>query len=146
MECVQLPLWRDSAIESRLDRYPDSDPGKKPALLVIPGGGYGNVCETTEGQPVAECFRKFGFRTFVLRYRVAPHRYPAPQQDALRAIKLIRAHADAWGVIPDQLAVCGFSAGAHLAACTGTLHDRIPAADGDTADTFSGRPDAMLLA
>lgn len=146
MECVQLPLWRDSAIESRLDRYPDSDPGKKPALLVIPGGGYGNVCETTEGQPVAECFRKFGFRTFVLRYRVAPHRYPAPQQDALRAIKLIRAHADAWGVIPDQLAVCGFSAGAHLTACTGTLHDRIPAADGDTADTFSGRPDAMLLA
>ena len=86
MECVQLPLWRDSAIESRLDRYPDYDPGKKQALLVIPGGGYGCVCETTEGRPIAECFQKFGFRTFVLRYRVAPHRYPEPQQDALRAI------------------------------------------------------------
>ena len=89
MACIQYSLWQDSAVESRLDRYTDPDPGKKPALLVIPGGGYGCVCETTEGRPIAECFQKFGFRTFVLRYRVAPHRYPEPQQDALRAIKLI---------------------------------------------------------
>ena len=133
-------------MESRLDRYTDPDPRKKPALLVIPGGGYGCVCETTEGRPIAECFQKFGFRTFVLRYRVAPHRYPEPQQDALRAIKLIRANADAWGVLPDQLAVCGFSAGAHLAACTGTLYDEVNAADGDSADSCCARPDALLLA
>ena len=146
MACIQYSLWQDSAVESRLDRYTDPDPRKKPALLVIPGGGYGCVCETTEGRPIAECFQKFGFRTFVLRYRVAPHRYPEPQQDALRAIKLIRANADAWGVIPDQLAVCGFSAGAHLAACTGTLYDEVNAADGDSADSCCARPDALLLA
>ena len=146
MECISLPLWRDPAVEAFLDRYPDSEPQRKPALLVVPGGGYGCVCESTEGRPIAECFRKFGFRTFVLRYRVAPHRYPEPQQDALRAIKLIRANAEAWGVKSDQLAVCGFSAGAHLAACTGMLWREIAADDGDAADGACARPDAMLLA
>ncbi len=145
MDCITLPLWRDRSIEAFLDRYPDSDPGRKPALLVIPGGGYGCVCETTEGRPIAERFHKFGFRTFVLRYRIAPHRFPEPQQDALRALKLIRANAVTWGVKPDQLAVCGFSAGAHLAACTGTLWREIDACDGDAADGICARPDAMLL-
>ena len=123
-------------------------PGEKnprPAVLVIPGGGYGCVCESTEGEPIARKFNELGFHAFVLHYRVAPHRFPEPQEDVLRAIRLIRARAGAWRVIPDRLAVCGFSAGGHLAASAGTLFDEISADAGDDADLQNARPDAMIL-
>ena len=44
----------------------------RPAILVIPGGGYGCVCEATEGEPIARKFNELGFHAFVLHYRVAP--------------------------------------------------------------------------
>ena len=59
-------------------------PGEKnprPAVLVIPGGGYGCVCESTEGEPIARKFNELGFHAFVLHYRVAPHRFPEPQEE-----------------------------------------------------------------
>ena len=116
-----------------------------PAVLVIPGGGYGGVCESTEGSPVARKFNELGFHAFVLDYRVAPHRFPAPQQDALRAMRLIRANAKQWRVIPDRVAVCGFSAGGHLACSLGTISDQIPNVEHDSVDAENGVPDAMIL-
>ena len=118
----------------------------RPAVLVVPGGGYGNVCRSTEGDPVAKRFAKLGFRTFILHYRVSPHRFPEPQQDILRAIRLIRYHAKEWKVIPDQISVCGFSAGGHLCASAGIIPDDVPFEPVDAADSMPSRPDAMILA
>ena len=86
-----LPLWKDPAVESNLTvcSFPDHD-SRRPAVLVVPGGGYGVVCRSTEGNPIADRFANLGFRTFILHYRVSPHRFPEPQQDILRAIRLIR--------------------------------------------------------
>ncbi|MBQ9088926.1 MAG: alpha/beta hydrolase [Lentisphaeria bacterium] len=114
------------------------------AVLVLPGGGY-NHRAFHEGDPIAEAFNRLGYHAFVLQYRVQPYTYPAPQMDAARAIKIIRANAEAWGVQPDKIAVCGFSAGGHLAACAGMLSDRYQVAEGDEADNFPGNADAMLL-
>lgn len=126
--------------------YPLPDRKERPAILVIPGGGYGCVCEATEGEPIARHFNQLGFHAFVLHYRVAPHRFPEPQQDAFRAIRLIRANAERWGVLPHQLAVCGFSAGGHLAASTGIMTgDNVNADAGDAADAQKMRPDALIL-
>ena len=76
---------------------------------------------------------------------MAPYRYPAPQQDAIRALRLIRAHAVEWNVIPHQITLCGFSAGGHLTASVGTIGSRVDANAGDEIDRFSGRPDALIL-
>ena len=119
--------------------------GRHPAILVIPGGGYGCVCERSEGEPVARRFNELGFHAFVLQYRVAPHRFPEPQQDAIRAMRLIRHNAEAWGVIPDRIAACGGSAGGHLTACLGTITDMIPDAVGDEIDSIDPIPDALIL-
>ena len=116
-----------------------------PAVLVIPGGGYGCVCSSTEGFPIAEKFNQLGYHAFVLDYRTAPERFPAPQLDAMRAMKMIRANAGCWNVIPDQVASCGFSAGAHLAGSLGILCDDLNASGGDAADDFPHRPDCMIL-
>ena len=123
-------------------------PGEKnprPAVLVIPGGGYGCVCESTEGEPIARKFNELGFHAFVLQYRVMPYVYPAPQKDALRAIKIIRAHAAEWGIKPDKIAILGFSAGGHLACSAGIVFDEVKADNGDECDAVSARPDAAIL-
>lgn len=114
------------------------------AVLILPGGGYTHRA-IHEGDPVAKTFNKFGFHAFTLQYRVEPYCYPAAQMDAIRAIKIIRANAAKWRVDPDKIAIGGFSAGGHLAACAGLLHDKINPVNGDEADAVSGRPDAMIL-
>jgi acetyl esterase/lipase len=97
-----------------------------------------------EGDEIARAYNARGFHAVVVRYRVAPNRYPVPQMDLIRAIKLVRGHAAEWQIEPDHVAVCGFSAGGHLTASVGALHDaiRIP---GDEYDHLSARPDALVL-
>ncbi|MCQ2352290.1 MAG: alpha/beta hydrolase [Victivallaceae bacterium] len=118
---------------------------KRGTVLILPGGGYRARASAREGVQVAEKFQELGFNTAVLEYRVAPSRYPAPQRDVLRAIKLLRANAAKWRIDPNHIAVLGFSAGGHLAGCAGVLYDRIEVKAGDEADAASARPDAMIL-
>lgn len=120
----------------------------RPCILVIPGGGYSCVCHGYEGSDVAEVFRRLGFHAFVLDYRCGndQSRYPAPQQDAARAMKLIRAHAQEFHVDPNHISSLGFSAGGHLAGCLGTaIIDDVDANYGDEADAFSARANGMVL-
>ena len=111
-------------------------------VLILPGGGYHHRA-FHEGDPVAQKFNELGYHAFVLQYRVAPYRYPAPQRDVIRAVKIIRSHAQEWYL--GDLALLGFSAGGHLAASSAMLSEKIDAAEGDEADKFSGRADAMIL-
>lgn len=113
------------------------------AVVVFPGGGY-SWRAPLEAEPIALKFNELGFHAFVLQYRVVPYRFPAPQQDALRAIRIIRSHAEMWGINPNQIATLGFSAGGHLCASTGVLFQEIDANAGDEIDKFSCRPDAII--
>lgn len=115
------------------------------AVLVCPGGAYASHAVHESGD-IALRFNQLGFHAFVVQYRVAPNRFPAPQQDVFRAIKLIRSRAAEWNVKADKIAVCGFSAGGHLAASSGTLFNEINADAGDEADKYPQRPDALILA
>ncbi len=140
-----LPLWKDDDPKYRLIRYLPQDDAVRPALLVVPGGGYSCVCMDTEGWPIADHFQALGLQVFILFYHTAPDLFPKPQRDILRAIRLIRQHATQWRVRPDQLAVVGFSAGGHLCACAATSWNDVDAAAGDPADLQSARPDAAIL-
>ncbi len=119
----------------------------RPAILVIPGGGYSCVCHGYEGSDVAEKFVSLGYHAFVLDYRCGEHGgWPAPQQDAARAVKLLRARAQELHLMPQNIASLGFSAGGHLAGCLGTsIIQRVDASAGDDADAFSPRVNAMIL-
>ena len=113
------------------------------AVIVCPGGGY---CHRAphEAEPIARKFNELGFHAFVVQYRVAPYRFPAPQRDLFRAIRIVRSRAAQWSIQPDQIAVLGFSAGGHLVASAGTLFHEVDATAGDAADAFSLRPDAII--
>ncbi|MGC9347309.1 MAG: alpha/beta hydrolase [Anaerolineae bacterium] len=115
------------------------------AVLVCPGGGYVDRAPH-EAAPIAEVFNAAGMHAFVLQYRVAPHRHPAPLLDASRAMRIVRANAEDWHVDPSRIAVCGFSAGGHLTASLGVHFDLPDLEIGDALDGVSCRPDALVLA
>ena len=64
-------LWQDESVKTAVNR-PSITPmlcagnEKRPAVLVIPGGGYGCVCESTEGSPIGMKFNELGFHAFIL--------------------------------------------------------------------------------
>lgn len=114
------------------------------AVIVFPGGGY-QMKALHEAEPIALALNARGFSAFVLDYRVKPYAYPAPQQDAARAVRHVRANALKYGVKPDKVAVLGFSAGGHLAASAGVFWDQENPASVDPVERVSSRPDAMIL-
>ncbi len=101
---------------------------KRPAVLVCPGGGY-SMCSNREAEPIAMHFLAMGYNTFILRYSLKENsNFPQPLEDANEAMKMICDNADEWLVDKDKIAVCGFSAGGHLAAALGTMGTIRPAA------------------
>jgi acetyl esterase/lipase len=116
------------------------------AVLVIPGGSYHGVVADREGAAPAEWLAERGVAAFVLHYRVAPYRYPAPIADAERAMRLLRSRADEFGFAPDHLGAWGFSAGGHISSILATLFDTGIAASPDTVEHASDRPDFVILA
>ena len=98
----------------------------RPAVLVIPGGGY-LYCSPREGEPVALAYAARGFHTFVLKYSCARQAAGfAPLKEVSWAIGHIRENADKWSIDPNKIAVCGFSAGGHLALSSGVLAENKP--------------------
>jgi acetyl esterase/lipase len=93
--------------------------GPRPAILVLPGGGYAGQAGH-EAEPVAQWLASLGIHAFVLRYRVAPHRHPAPLEDAKAALLQIRSEHHGLAVDRGRVGVLGFSAGGHLAATLST--------------------------
>ena len=101
---------------------------KRPAMLVLPGGGY-TICSDREADAVAMAYAKAGFQTFILRYTVkAKGKWPLPLDDYEQAMECIKANESTWHVDCDKIATVGFSAGGHLCACAATLAKNKPAA------------------
>ena len=114
------------------------------AVIVFPGGGYSHY-GGAEQTLIAKRFNELGFHAFVVIYSVAPLHFPCQQRDGFRAIKMVRADAEKYNVDPEKIAVCGFSAGGHLAGSMGVLWNKVDCTCGDRYDEVSQRPDAMIL-
>ena len=109
----------------------------RPLVLVVPGGGYTHV-SAREGDPVALQFAAAGYHTAVLDYAICEKAKDyMPLRQLAEAIGLVRQHAAQWHILPEKIAVCGFSAGGHL-ALSGAVLD-IP---GGAAQP---RPNAVIL-
>lgn len=118
----------------------DNDTGPRPAMLVLPGGGYARQAGH-EAEPVAAWLAGLGIHAYVLRYRVAPDRHPAPLEDAKEAMLRIRDGGLGLSVDSTRVGVLGFSAGGHLAATLSTA-----AATGNSLlDVQAAVPDLAVL-
>lgn len=93
------------------------------AVLVCPGGGYRVLSLAQEGYEWAEHFVPKGIATIVLSYRMPRGVTEVPISDATEAMRLIREHADEWGINRDKVGILGSSAGGHLASTIATHND-----------------------
>ena len=139
MQQIELELAGGGVLTVSLRASLDAMPAVKqrPLVLVVPGGGYDHV-SPREGDPVALQFAAAGYHTAVLTYSVgegAQNYQPLRQLN--EALALLRQNAGEWHILPDKIAVCGFSAGGHLALSAAVLD--IP---GETAQQ---RPNAVIL-
>ena len=69
LECILLDLPFDR----------ETPEWKRPAVIVVPGGGY-HMVSKREGEPIASAFLARGFQAFVLTYTTAPEGAAYPDQ------------------------------------------------------------------
>ena len=121
-----------------------ADDGARWAVLILPGGGYERIAPAEE-EPVALAFAAAGVQSFVLSYSVLPARWPRQFLEGAAALAWMRRHAGEYGFCPDRVAVCGFSAGGHLAGCLSCLWDHPVLKETLGLAPAQVRPDASIL-
>ncbi len=112
------------------------------AIIFCAGGGYVHVAL---GNGFNSWLNPLGITTFNLIYRCKEFGAPAPQQDVVRAVRFVRAHAKEFNIDPNKIGVMGDSAGSHVAASACTLYDDPVVNTGSALDQVSGRPDFAVL-
>lgn len=138
---------------------PKPDKSTGAAVIVVPGGGFKMLSMETEGWAVARWLADHGVAAFVLKYRLnptavddaafgrdlvamftafksgnggKPPKEPRATQDALSALRYVRANASQWAIDPARVGMIGFSAGA-ITTLNATLEGR-----GDERPAFIG--------
>jgi len=151
-----IPLWPDGApgalgtnttdIPTLTPYFPDDTNTTGAAMVICPGGGYAHLAPH-EGNDYALWLNQHGVTCFVLKYRLGSSGYhhPAMLNDAARAVRWVRAHADEYKIDAKRVGIMGSSAGGHL---TATLMTHFDAGDTNASDVIerqSSRPDLGIL-
>lgn len=161
-----IPLWPEGVPGAKADIGPEKNGGgstsnvseptltmfgpavDRPngtAVIICPGGGYVRMSTAREGEQYANWLSTLGVTSFVLKYRMQEYGHPAPLQDVLRAVRMLRSRAAELNINPARIGVMGSSAGGHLAASAGTLFDNPAGRTGAAMDAVSARPDFLML-
>ena len=106
-----------------LDLSPEVPVQKRPTVIVCPGGGYAFTSDR-EAEPIALRLNAAGLNAVVVRYSVAPARFPTALLEVASAVRYVRETGVQYGCDPDRVFLIGFSAGGHLAASYGNFWNR----------------------
>ena len=151
-----IPLWPDGApgaLGTNTNDIPTltvylADPTNTTgvAMVICPGGGYAHLAPH-EGNDYALWLNQHGVSCFVLKYRLGSSGYhhPAMLNDAARAVRWVRAHADEFKINTKRVGIMGSSAGGHLAATLLTHFDAGDTNASDVVERQSSRPDLGIL-
>jgi acetyl esterase/lipase len=117
------------------------------AIILAAGGGHNTLNVGGESADFVPFFYNYGVNTIILRNRLRRDGYN-PQtdavNDALQAIRMVRAYAREWNIDPNKIGIMGFSAGAELAAPAALLFEQFDKKNSDPGDPLFGitsRPD-----
>ncbi|MDA0206993.1 MAG: alpha/beta hydrolase [Acidobacteria bacterium] len=131
--------------------YLPSEGATGAAVVIAPGGGHSSLWITHEGYNEAAWLAEHGVAAFVLKYRLArmegsPYKIEEHSlQDAQRAIRMIRARSQEWGVDPNRIGVMGFSAGGEIASLAADRYDAGNSQSSDPIERQSSKPAFQAL-
>lgn len=123
-----VPIHLVKTAEITLNKQPqrirvyDADPCSeaKPGILFFHGGGFVIGSIDSHDAFCRRLARDTGRRVLSLEYRKGPeYILPAAFDDATAAWDYLASHAETWGLLPDDIAICGDSAGAALTLAAG---------------------------
>jgi len=143
-------------IDLKLDLCrPSTGTGPFPALIYIPGAGWGFYPESSK----AECARVIseaasrGYVAVAVEHRrlafdwdtrKPKHRFPEQVHDVKCAVRWLRANSENYHVDSERIGAVGFSSGGHLALML-ALTDKSDGLEGDCGDmTYSSRIQAAV--
>ncbi|MCS6852801.1 MAG: alpha/beta hydrolase [Gemmataceae bacterium] len=110
-------------VKHKLDLYLPTDRKDYPVVLFIHGGAWRTGDKNYFGvySAIGEFFARHGVGAVVTNYRLSPAvKHPEHIKDVARAFAWTHKHIADYGGRPDQIFVCGHSAGGHLAALLAT--------------------------
>jgi len=90
------------------------------AIILMPGGGYGNISGNWEGIDWVPLLKSLGYTAAVLHYTVPPKTPDDPLNEVIGAMRYLRNTTNGWNVESGLIGVMGFSAGGHLASTAAT--------------------------
>ncbi len=117
------------------------------AIILAAGGGHRTLNVGGESADFVPFFYNYGVNTIILRNRLRSDGYEPTTDgvnDAMQAIRLVRAYAREWNLDPHKIGIMGFSAGAELASAASVRFVDFDKQHGDSSDPLAGitsRPD-----
>ena len=117
---------------------------KRETIIICPGGGY-EFTSDREAEPIALNFMAKGFNAIVIRYSIAPARYPTALLELAETVRYVREKEIEWNVDTEKVIVCGFSAGGHLAGSLGVLWNNKIIEKYLDINNEEVKPNAMIL-
>jgi acetyl esterase/lipase len=94
-----------------------------------------------EGIPLVEA----GYTLFSINHRATPRfHFPAALEDAQRAVRFVRHHAEEYGIAADRIGAIGGSSGGHLVAMLGVLAGNGDADSDSEIDRLSAKVQAVV--
>lgn len=123
------------------------------AALVLAGGGYTKLVVGKEGFEIARWLAALGYHAFVLVHRFPSAAFAvssfcgaqAPVDDAIEAMRQIRARAPELGIDRGGVGVVGLSSGGHLAACLVSNYPQSWVAPHSAFAEHAWRPDFLVV-
>ncbi len=112
-------------------------------VILAAGGGHNTLNVGTESADFVPFFYNYGINTVILRNRLRRDGYDPKVDavnDALQAIRLVRAHARDWRFDPNRIGIMGFSAGAELAMPAAIQFEGFDQHHNGTDDPLAGVP------
>lgn len=158
----KIPLWENQnypvphveGFVPGLVLYPVHE--EKRGMLVICAGGGFMFKSSNEAKEIADYFYEKGLNVAILDYAVKdpkcagttlsinPDVMKTACEDAKRAIRLLRYHADEWNICADKIGIGGFSAGGIITSLLLTHYDNGNSEHADPVERVSCRPDATF--